>query len=203
MTLVSLGDSEMIQRTLVPENTKKYRQWMTINGQRVEALRDTEASVTAVRSHLVSEEQIDPRVFHQVVAVDNSERLCRVAQISFGWGGSGALREAVSPTMPVDCLLGNDPEDSPWKEVEQRSYLEMLGLPRCVCVSTRSMAARQGDQETLDSERVAQVSARRRKGKGHGKPTPEVPTVWEEAEPEGFSPEPKGEQVAVLGRSLS
>ncbi|KAJ1101223.1 hypothetical protein NDU88_006295 [Pleurodeles waltl] len=87
ITLVSLGDSEMVQRTLVPENTKKYRQWVTINGQRVEALRDTGASVTTVRSHLVSEEQIDPRVLHQVVAVDNSERLCRVAQVPFEWGG--------------------------------------------------------------------------------------------------------------------
>ncbi|KAJ1104313.1 hypothetical protein NDU88_001725 [Pleurodeles waltl] len=88
MTLVSLGDSEMVQRNLVPDNTKKYRQWVTINGQRVEALRDTGASVTTVRSHLVSEEQIDPRVLHQVVAVDNSERLCRVAQVPFEWGGS-------------------------------------------------------------------------------------------------------------------
>ncbi|KAJ1127698.1 hypothetical protein NDU88_006091 [Pleurodeles waltl] len=87
MTLVSLGDSEMVQRTLVPENTKKYRQWVTINGQRVEALKDTGASVTTVRSQLVSEEQIDPRVLHQVVAVDNSERLCRVAQVPFEWGG--------------------------------------------------------------------------------------------------------------------
>ncbi|KAJ1193484.1 hypothetical protein NDU88_002781 [Pleurodeles waltl] len=88
MTLVSLGDSEMVQRPLVPENTKKYRQWVTINGQRVEALRDTGASATTVRSHLVSEEQIDPLVLHQVVAVDNSERLCRVAQVPFEWGGS-------------------------------------------------------------------------------------------------------------------
>ncbi|KAJ1190731.1 hypothetical protein NDU88_000053 [Pleurodeles waltl] len=87
MTLVSLGDSEIDQRTLVPENTKKYRQWVTINGQMVEALRDTGASVTTVRSQLVSQEQIDPWVLHQVVAVDNSESLCRMAQVPFEWGG--------------------------------------------------------------------------------------------------------------------
>ncbi|KAJ1199297.1 hypothetical protein NDU88_003134 [Pleurodeles waltl] len=200
MTLVSLGDSEMVQRNLVPDNTKKYRQWVTINGQRVEALRDTGASVTTVRSHLVSEEQIDPRVLHQVVAVDNSERLCRVAQVPFEWGGvSGSWKVAVSPTMPVDCLLGNDLEDSPWKEVEHRSHLEMLGLPGWVCVSTRSMAANQGSQEPLEPETVAQGTAKKRKGRRRGKPAPEVPTVREEAEPEGDAPEPTGEQVAELG----
>ncbi|KAJ1134698.1 hypothetical protein NDU88_001145 [Pleurodeles waltl] len=56
ITLVSLGDSEMVQRSLVPENIKKYRKWVTINGQKVEALRDTGDSVTTVRSQLVSEE---------------------------------------------------------------------------------------------------------------------------------------------------
>ncbi|KAJ1121077.1 hypothetical protein NDU88_009205 [Pleurodeles waltl] len=60
------------------------------------------------------------------------------------------------------------------------------------------MAARQGDQETLEPERVAQVSVRR-KDKGSGKPASEVPTVQEEAEPEGEALEPTGEQVAELG----
>ncbi|KAJ1117511.1 hypothetical protein NDU88_005710 [Pleurodeles waltl] len=200
MTLASLGDSDVVQRNLVPENTKKYRQWVTINGQRVEALRDTGASVTTVRSQLVSEEQIDPWVLHQVVAVDNSEHLCRVAQVPFEWGGvSGSLKVAVSPTMPIDCLLENDLEDSPWKEVEHRSHLEMLGLPGWVCVSTRSMEARQGNQEPLEPETVAQGTAKKRKGRGHGKLAPEVPTVWEEAMPEHDALEPTGEQVAELG----
>ncbi|KAJ1081105.1 hypothetical protein NDU88_001289 [Pleurodeles waltl] len=89
--------------------------------------------------------------------------------------------------MPVVCLLGKDLEDSPWKEVEHRSHLEMLGLPGWECVSIQSVAARQSGQELLEPERVAQWTA------------PEVPTVREEEEPEGDAPEPTGEQVAELG----
>ncbi|KAJ1100535.1 hypothetical protein NDU88_005617 [Pleurodeles waltl] len=193
MTLVSLGNSEMVQRILVPENNKMYRQWVTINGQRVEALRETGASVNTVGSYLVSEKQMHPHVLHQVVAVDSSEHLCRLAQVPFEWGVSGALRVAVNPTMPVECLNSKDLEDSPLKEIEHRSHLEMLGLPGCVCVCVRSMAARQGYQETLEPERVVRVSARRKKGKGHWKLAPEDPTVWEEVEPEGDALEPTGE----------
>ncbi|KAJ1206276.1 hypothetical protein NDU88_001685 [Pleurodeles waltl] len=61
------------------------------------------------------------------------------------------------------------------------------------------MAANQGSQEPLKPETVAQGIAKKSKGRGHGKPAPEVPTVWEEAEPEGDAPEPTGEQVAELG----
>lgn len=56
---------------------------MTINGQRVEALKDTGVSVTTVRCHLVPEEQVVLGVLHQVVAVDNSECHCLVAQVTF------------------------------------------------------------------------------------------------------------------------
>ena len=55
-TLVSLGNREVVPKAHMPHNTKKYRQWFTINGQRVEALRHTGASVTTVRCHLVSSE---------------------------------------------------------------------------------------------------------------------------------------------------
>ncbi|KAJ1084302.1 hypothetical protein NDU88_004454 [Pleurodeles waltl] len=94
--------------------------------------------------------------------------------------------------MPVNCLLGNDLWDFPWKEVEHRSHLEMLGLPGWLRVSTRSIAARQGNQKPLEPETVAQVTTKKMKGRGRGKPVPEVPTVREEAEPEGYVPEPTG-----------
>ncbi|KAJ1190730.1 hypothetical protein NDU88_000052 [Pleurodeles waltl] len=43
------------------------------------------------------------------------------------------------------------------------------------------MAARQGNQEPLEPETVAQETAKKRKGRGPRKPAPEVPTVQEEA----------------------
>ncbi|KAJ1107728.1 hypothetical protein NDU88_005117 [Pleurodeles waltl] len=46
------------------------------------------------------------------------------------------------------------------------------------------MAANQGSQEPLEPETVAQGTAKKRKGRGCGKPAPEVPTVREEADPE-------------------
>ncbi|KAJ1144294.1 hypothetical protein NDU88_010594 [Pleurodeles waltl] len=61
------------------------------------------------------------------------------------------------------------------------------------------MAARQRGQEPLEPETVAQGTAKKRRGSGHGKLAPEVPTVQEEAEPEGDAPEPTGEQVTELG----
>ncbi|KAJ1127697.1 hypothetical protein NDU88_006090 [Pleurodeles waltl] len=61
------------------------------------------------------------------------------------------------------------------------------------------MAARQGNQEPLEPETVGQGTEKKKKGRGCGKPAPEVPTVREEAEPEGDSQEPTGEQVAELG----
>ncbi|KAJ1219283.1 hypothetical protein NDU88_006852 [Pleurodeles waltl] len=61
------------------------------------------------------------------------------------------------------------------------------------------MAACQGGQEPLEPETVAQGTPKKRKGRGHRKQAPEVPTVREEAEPEGDAPEPTGEQLAELG----
>lgn len=70
---------------------------MTNNGRRVEALRDTEVSVTLIRCHLVSEEQVVPRAFHQVVDVDNSECQCKAAQVLFEWGSLRSLESGCEP----------------------------------------------------------------------------------------------------------
>ncbi|KAJ1123211.1 hypothetical protein NDU88_001684 [Pleurodeles waltl] len=135
ISLVSLGEGEMVPKAHMSQNTSKYRQWVTIDGQKVEALRDTGAS--------------------------------------------------------------NDLEHTACKEVELRSYLEMSGLPEWVCMTTRSMADREGSQGHLEPGTMAQRTAKRR-GKGRGKPVPEVPAVvdWvleEEA------PKPTGEDIATLG----
>ena len=61
----------MVPKAHIPANTKKYRQWLTINWQGVTALSDTGASITTVRCHLVSSEQVIPDVVQQVVTADN------------------------------------------------------------------------------------------------------------------------------------
>ena len=56
------------------------------------------------------------------------------------------------------------------------------------------MAACQGNQKDLEPETMAQVPAKKRKGKGRGKPAPDLPAVREEAEPEG--------DALALGKTL-
>ncbi|KAJ1187170.1 hypothetical protein NDU88_003949 [Pleurodeles waltl] len=117
VSLVSLGEREMLPKAHMPQNTSKYRQWVIIDGQKVEALRDTGASMTTVKSQLVSTEQIVPNTFHQVIVADNRESHLPVALVPFESGGiSGTLKVAVSPAMPVDCLLGNDLEHTAKKK---------------------------------------------------------------------------------------
>ncbi|KAJ1088960.1 hypothetical protein NDU88_002114 [Pleurodeles waltl] len=152
--LVSQGEGEMVPKAHTPQNTSKYRQWVTIDGQKVEALRDTGASMTTIKSQLVSTEQMVPNTFHQVIVADNR----------------------------------NDLEHTAWKEVELRSHLEMLGLPEWVCMTTRSMADREGSQGHLEPGTMAQRAAKWR-GKGRRKPVPEVPAVVDGA-PEEEAPEP-------------
>ena len=50
ITLVSLGDRELVPKTQMPSNTTKYGQWVLINGDRVEALRDNGASILSEAS---------------------------------------------------------------------------------------------------------------------------------------------------------
>ncbi|KAJ1092683.1 hypothetical protein NDU88_005793 [Pleurodeles waltl] len=198
ISLVSLGEGEMVPKAHMPQNTSKYRQWVTIDGQKVEALRDTGASMTTIKSQLVTTEQIVPNTFHQVIVADNRESHLLMALVPFECGGvPGTLKVAVSPAMPVDCLLGKDLEHTAWKEVELRSHLEMLGLPEWVCMTTRSMADREGSQGRLEPGTMAQRTAKRR-DKGRGKPAPEVPAVVDGA-PEEEAPEPTGEDIATSG----
>ena len=65
-----LGDREMVPKAHMPSNTSKHRQWVVINGQKVEALRYTGASMNTVRCHLA----------------DNHESPYSVALVPFEWG---------------------------------------------------------------------------------------------------------------------
>ena len=90
VTLVSLVDKEMVPKAQMPSNTSKYRQWVTVNGQRVEALRDTGVRKTD-RCHLVSSEQVIPNSFHQVVGTDNCGSHYPVDLVLFEWGGGSLV----------------------------------------------------------------------------------------------------------------
>lgn len=68
--------------------------------------------MTTVKNQQVSSEQVLPNTFHQVIIADNLESDLPIALVLFECGGviSGSLKVAVSPSMPVNGLLGNDME---------------------------------------------------------------------------------------------
>ncbi|XP_069068400.1 unconventional myosin-XV [Pleurodeles waltl] len=112
----------------------------------------------------------------------------------------GTLKVAVSPAMPVDCLLGDDLEHTTCREVELRFHLKMMGLPEWVCMTIQSMAARQGSQVKGVWSLEQQPKQLLRTGvKGHRKPFPEIPAVEVDGVPEEEAPEPTGEDIVALG----
>ena len=73
---------------------------------------------------------------------------------------------AMSSTIPVDCLLGNDLETSTWAEVELKTYAAMQGIPQWVCVKTRAQTKAKGEQEVLEPEITTQETSKRNWQKG-------------------------------------
>ena len=89
-------------------------------------------------------------------------------------------------------------EHTQWKEVELQSLLEMLGLPEWVCATTQAMAAQGKCQSDVEPGKMTQAAAHKKRGRRRGKPAPEIPTVREETDPEGATPEPTEEDIAAL-----
>ncbi|XP_078502885.1 uncharacterized protein LOC144761319 [Lissotriton helveticus] len=113
--------------TTCPNTLGKYRQEPLINGIKVEAYRDTGASITMVTESLVPSRQLLPGATYQVTNIDGVQRDHPMAVVNLSWGGvTGHKRVAVSPNLPVDCLLGNDLELSAWAEVEQETHSKMV-----------------------------------------------------------------------------
>ncbi|XP_078528927.1 uncharacterized protein LOC144806434 [Lissotriton helveticus] len=110
-----------------PNTLSKYRQEPIINGLKVEAFRDTGASITMVADGIVPSKQLLPGATYQVTNIDGIQTNHPMAVVSLSWGGViGPKRVAVSPNLPVDCLLGNDLEISAWAEVEQETNSRMV-----------------------------------------------------------------------------
>ncbi|KAJ1116366.1 hypothetical protein NDU88_004581 [Pleurodeles waltl] len=136
-TLVSEGEVDLAILAAWPPNMKKYRQKLFINGTRVEALRDTGASVTMVTDKLVSPGQYLTGQTYPVTNADNQTKVHPMAMVTLEWGGVTGLKQVVvSSAIPVDCLLGNDPESSAWAEVKLKTHAAMLGIPELVCIKT-------------------------------------------------------------------
>ena len=138
-----------------------------MNGEQVEAYRDTGASVTLVAEALVRPEQYLPGQMYQVVNADNITKRHPMAVVDFEWEGvTGPKQVAVSSALPVEVLLGNDLEKSKWAEVEFRTHSAMLGEKAHALMTTRSQALIQSKEETLEPGIMAQELPKKgRRGK--------------------------------------
>ncbi|KAJ1088465.1 hypothetical protein NDU88_001622 [Pleurodeles waltl] len=148
---------------------QKYRQQLLINGNRVEALRDTGASVTMMTDKLVSPGQYLAGQTYAVTNAHNQTKVHPMAMVTLAWVGVTGLKQVlVSSAIPVECLLGNGLESSAWAEVQLKTHAAKLGIPELVCVKTRAQCRAQGEKEVLESGIMAQPS--KRKGKKTGDP---------------------------------
>ncbi|KAJ1138925.1 hypothetical protein NDU88_005304 [Pleurodeles waltl] len=145
----------------------KYRQQPLRNGNRVEALRDTGASVTMVTDKLVSPGQYLSGQTYPVTNADNQTKVHPMAMVTLEWGGVTGLKQVVVySAIPVQYLLGNDLDSSAWPEVELKTHAAMMGIPELVCVKTRAQCRAQGEKEVLESGIMAQLSKKKVKKTG-------------------------------------
>ncbi|KAJ1096196.1 hypothetical protein NDU88_001340 [Pleurodeles waltl] len=204
-TLVSEGGVDLATLAVWLPNMQKYRQQIFINGTRVEALRDTGASVTMVTDKVVFPGQYLIGQTYPVTNADNQTKVHPMAMVTLECGGVTGLKQVVvSSAIPVECLLGNDLESSAWAEVELKTHAAMLGIPEPVCVKTRAQYRAQGEKEVLEPGIMAQPS--KRKGKKTGEPASaqknkqNISSQDEVLSPEGTEPmELEPYQVELLG----
>ncbi|KAJ1182729.1 hypothetical protein NDU88_007910 [Pleurodeles waltl] len=103
---------------------------VSISGVEAQAYRDTGASITLVTENLVPPEQHIIGQQYKIIDVHNSTKFLPLAIVQLSWGGvTGPKQVVVSPSLPVDCLLGNDLEASGWADVEFYTHAAMLGIP--------------------------------------------------------------------------
>ncbi|KAJ1157574.1 hypothetical protein NDU88_010280 [Pleurodeles waltl] len=185
---------------------QKYRQQLFIHGTRVEALRDTGASVTMVTDKLVSPGQYLNGQTYPVTNADNQTKVHPMAMVTLEWGGVTGLKQVVvSSAIPVECLLGNYLESSAWAEVKLKTYTAILGIPELVCVKTWAQWRAQGEKEVLESGIMAQPSKRKGKKTGESvsaqKKKQNLSSQEEVLSPEGTEPiELEPYQVELLAQ---
>ncbi|KAJ1136532.1 hypothetical protein NDU88_002947, partial [Pleurodeles waltl] len=102
-TLVSEGGVDLATHAAWPPNMQKYRQQLLINGTKVEALRDTCASVIMVTDKLVSPGQYLAGQTYPVTNADNQTKVHPMAMVTLECGGVTGLKQlVVSSAIPVE-----------------------------------------------------------------------------------------------------
>uniref|UniRef100_A0A8C5MGP5 Gypsy retrotransposon integrase-like protein 1 n=1 Tax=Leptobrachium leishanense TaxID=445787 RepID=A0A8C5MGP5_9ANUR len=87
------------------DNRQHHRQAVWINGRAAEGLRDSSATITLVRPHLITRKD---RTVAVRVAGGKVLRLA-TARVHLDWGsGEGSVRVGLLDQLPAEILLGND-----------------------------------------------------------------------------------------------
>ncbi|XP_069618134.1 uncharacterized protein [Ranitomeya imitator] len=90
------------------DNRQQHRQVMWVNGKRMQGLRDSGATLTLVKPHLVRDQEKMDRTVAVRVAGGAIHRL-PTARIHLNWGvGDGLVEVGLMEDLPADVLLGND-----------------------------------------------------------------------------------------------
>ncbi|KAM4676056.1 LOW QUALITY PROTEIN: uncharacterized protein O3C94_008702 [Discoglossus pictus] len=90
------------------DNRQGHRQGVHIEGKRLQGLRDSGATITLVRNHLVPKQQLTGEYVAVRVAGGAIYKV-PTAKVHLDWGaGSGNVEVGLMQDLPADVILGND-----------------------------------------------------------------------------------------------
>ncbi|KAM4622271.1 uncharacterized protein O3C94_020089 [Discoglossus pictus] len=91
-----------------PDNRQGHRQVVHVEGKRLQGLRDSGATITLVRNHLVPKHQLTGEYVAVRVAGGAIYKI-PTAKVHLDWGaGSGNVEVGLMQDLPADVILGND-----------------------------------------------------------------------------------------------
>ncbi|KAM4663490.1 uncharacterized protein O3C94_011742 [Discoglossus pictus] len=90
------------------DNRQGHRQGVHVEGKRLQGLRDSGATITLVRNHLVPKQQLTLEYVAVRVAGGAIYKI-PTAKVHLDWGaGSGNVEVGLMQDLPADVILGND-----------------------------------------------------------------------------------------------
>ncbi|KAM4710135.1 LOW QUALITY PROTEIN: uncharacterized protein O3C94_000139 [Discoglossus pictus] len=90
------------------DNRQGHRQGVHVEGKRLQGLRDSGATITLVRNHLVPKQQLTGEYVAVRVAGGAIYKI-PTAKVHLDWGaGSGNVEVGLMQDLPADVILGND-----------------------------------------------------------------------------------------------